>query len=97
MAILRLRDEGWLPLLPTAESIGGEAVLLPAIYNKRMEKRILSYSSYAEADAADAARDAELTPQERLVILIELRNRRHPDAAEQRLARVSRVTKLERR
>ncbi len=66
-------------------------------YNGSMEKRISAYSSLAEADKADAAKDAALTPKERLEILIELRNRRHPDAAEQRLVRVCRVTKLERR
>jgi hypothetical protein len=37
-----------------------------------------------------------MSPQERLNIVIELRNRRHPDAAEQRLARVYRVVELER-
>jgi hypothetical protein len=61
-----------------------------------MEKRIQTYSSYEEADKADAARDAALLPQERLTILIELRNRRHPDAAEQRFARVCRIIELER-
>ncbi len=66
------------------------------IYNRNMEKRVRVYSSHVEADEADLARDAALTPQERLEILFELRNRRHPDAAEERLARVCRVTKLER-
>jgi len=61
-----------------------------------MEKRIQTYSSYEEADKADAARDAALLPQERLTILIELRNRRHPDAAEQRFARVCHIIELER-
>jgi hypothetical protein len=37
-----------------------------------------------------------LSPEERLNIVIELRDRLHPDAAEQRLARVSRVVELER-
>jgi hypothetical protein len=37
-----------------------------------------------------------MSSEERLNILIELRDRRHPDAAEQRLARVSRVVELER-
>jgi hypothetical protein len=34
--------------------------------------------------------------EQRLNIVIELRDRRHPDAAEQRLARISRVVPLER-
>jgi len=59
-----------------------------------LENRVQVYSSYEEADNADAIRAAALTPQERLNILIELRNRRHPDAAQQRLARVSPVTGL---
>lgn len=62
----------------------------------KVEKKAFVYSSYEEADKADAARDKALTPQERLNITIELRNQRHPDAAQQRLARVYRVTKLER-
>jgi hypothetical protein len=37
-----------------------------------------------------------LTPEERIRIVIELRDRRHPDAVKQGLARVCRVTELER-
>jgi hypothetical protein len=37
-----------------------------------------------------------LTPEERLRIAIELRDLRHPDAAQQGLARVYRIVKLER-
>ena len=59
-----------------------------------MEKRIETYSSHAEADEAEVARDAALTAQERLEILFELRNRRHPDALNQPMARVCRVTTL---
>jgi hypothetical protein len=54
------------------------------------------FASFEEADEADALFDASLTAEERLRILIELRDRRHPDAAQQGLARVCRVTKLER-
>jgi hypothetical protein len=61
-----------------------------------MEKVVRIFKSFEEADEADALFDATLTPEERLRILIELRDRRHPDAAEQGLARVCRVTKLER-
>jgi hypothetical protein len=37
-----------------------------------------------------------MQPDERLRIVIELRDRRHPDAIKQGLARVSRVIELER-
>jgi hypothetical protein len=61
-----------------------------------VEKRVRIFSSFQDADEADARADAAMSSQERLNLLIELRDRRHPDAAEQRLARVSRVVKLER-
>jgi len=61
-----------------------------------VEKRARVFANFEEADAADARDDAAMSSEERLSILIELRDRRHPDAAEQRLARVSRVVELER-
>ena len=64
--------------------------------NTSMEKTAQVFGSFEEADRADARLDASLTPQERLQIAIELRDRRHPDAAEQGLARVCRVVELER-
>jgi hypothetical protein len=60
-----------------------------------VEKVIRVFHSFEEADDADARFYADLSPEDRLKILIELRDRRHPDAAQQRLARVYRVTKLE--
>lgn len=60
-----------------------------------MEKIVQVFASFADAEEADARYDAALTPQERLRILIELRDMRHPDAADQRLARVCRIIKLE--
>jgi len=60
-----------------------------------VEKRAKVFAS-EDADAADARHDAAMSADERLRILIELRDRRHPDAAEQRLARVSRVVELTR-
>jgi len=54
------------------------------------------FASIEDADEADARYDATMSPEERLNTVIELRDRRHPDAAEQRLARVSRVVELER-
>lgn len=65
-------------------------------HNIGVEKTVKVFGTFADADEADARFDAALSPQERLRILIELRDRRHPDAAEQRLARVSRIVELER-
>jgi hypothetical protein len=61
-----------------------------------MEKTARVFANFADADEADARDDAALSSAERLKILIELRDRRHPDTAEQRLARVCRVVALER-
>ena len=63
--------------------------------NKVVEKIVRVFESLEEADEADARVYASLSPEERLKILIELRDRRHPDAAEQGLARVCRVVELE--
>ena len=54
------------------------------------------FASFEDADEADARQDTAMSAEERLNILIELRDRRHPDAAEQRLARVYRIVELER-
>jgi hypothetical protein len=62
----------------------------------RVEKTVRIFPSFGEADDAEARADASLSPEERLRIVIELRDRRHPDAAEQGLARVCRVVKRER-
>ena len=59
-----------------------------------MEKTARVFSSFEEADRADALADAQLTPQERLRIVEELREQIHPDALKQRLARVCRITEL---
>jgi hypothetical protein len=61
-----------------------------------VEKVVKLFASFEDADEADARDDAAMSPEQRLRILIELRDRRHPDAAEQRLARVFRVVELER-
>ena len=61
-----------------------------------MEKKIRIFSSFEEADEADARAHASMTPEERLRLVIELRDRRHPDAANQGLARVCRIIKRER-
>ena len=54
------------------------------------------FASFEAADEAEARHDVAMSPEERLKILIELRDRRHPDAAEQILARVYRIVELER-
>jgi len=59
-----------------------------------VEKTARVFSSFEEADKADALADAQLTPQERLRIVEELREQIHPDAPKQGLARVCRVTEL---
>ena len=63
-------------------------------YNSVVEKRVRIFDSFEKADKANAREDMEMTPQQRVNIVLELRNRRHPDAAQQRLARVYRVVKL---
>jgi len=68
----------------------------PTGYNVSVEKAVRVFASFEDADKADARYDAAMSSEERLSILIELRDRRHPDAAEQRLARVYRVVELER-
>jgi hypothetical protein len=61
-----------------------------------MEKVVRVFDSFAEADEADALFDAQLSPEERIQIVIDLRDLRHPDAAQQGLARVCRIVELER-
>jgi len=61
-----------------------------------VEKKVRIFTSFEEADEADARDDASMSAQQRLNRLIQLRDERHPDAAEQRLARVCRVVELER-
>jgi hypothetical protein len=62
---------------------------------KSVEKTPRVFASFEDADKADARHDATMSSEERLKILIDLRNRRHPDAAEQCMARVLRVVELE--
>jgi hypothetical protein len=44
-----------------------------------MDKVIRVFHSLEEADAAAAREDAAMSPQDRLKILIDLRDLRHPD------------------
>jgi hypothetical protein len=68
----------------------------PTGHNRSAEKTARVFANFEDADEADAREDAAMSSDERLKVLIELRDRRHPDAAEQRLARVCRVVALER-
>ena len=52
------------------------------------------FPSFATADAADVLARSRMTPQERLAIFFALRERAHPDAVQQGLARVYRVLPL---
>jgi len=61
-----------------------------------VKKTLRVFESFEAADRADAERDASLTPEERIRIVLELHARRHPDAASQGFARVCRVVELER-
>jgi len=60
-----------------------------------VKKEIRVFHSHEEADKGDAAYYRSLTPKERVEITLELFSRRHPDAAQQRFARVCRLIKLE--
>lgn len=60
-----------------------------------MEKVVRVFHSFSEADAADAAEDRSMTPEQRVAMVFELRERLYPDAAQQGFARVYRVIELE--
>jgi hypothetical protein len=60
-----------------------------------MEKVVRIFNSFEEADVADALSRGRMSPQERVDIFCELRERANPDAFKQGFARVYRVLKLE--
>ena len=60
-----------------------------------MDKTVRIFSSFKEADEAEVREHMAMSPDERIRLVIELRDRRHPDAAKQGLARVYRVVELE--
>ena len=63
-----------------------------------MESAIAKFRTHREAEEATLAYYRRLSPAERLEILFELRTlaRKEDDAASERLARVYRITQLER-
>ncbi len=60
-----------------------------------MEKVVRVFRSWEEAEAADAQEDMDLSPQQRISIVLELQQRVFPDAAERGFERVCRVTQFE--
>jgi hypothetical protein len=63
-----------------------------------MEKVIRIFTSFADADAdaVEVEEDLEMPPERRISIVLELQERMYPNASQQRLARVHRITQLER-
>jgi len=59
-----------------------------------MDKVIRIFDSFEEADAADAKEDLDMTPERRVAMVFELRDRLYPDAAKQGFARICRVIEL---
>ena len=60
-----------------------------------MEKVVRIFNSFAEADAADIDEDMRMPPERRIANLLEIQERMYPDASQQRLARVYRITQFE--
>jgi hypothetical protein len=58
-----------------------------------MEPVIRKFSSHSEADADDEESDIQLSPGERLLMVMQLREQYYGDAVHQRLDRVYRVVK----
>ena len=61
-----------------------------------MEKVVRKFNSFEEADAAEHETYMRMTPDERMRIVLQLREQTYPDAIKQRLARVYRIVKFER-
>jgi len=58
-----------------------------------MEPVVRHFGSFKAAEAADIEEDPAMTPEQRVAIVLELRARFYPDAAQQGLARVYRITR----
>jgi hypothetical protein len=64
--------------------------------NAAVDKVVWVFRGFEEADRANAREMAAMTPAQRIQIVIELRDRRHPNASTEGFARVYRVIKRER-
>jgi hypothetical protein len=60
-----------------------------------MERVVRVFESFEDADQADALFRSRLTPQQRVDMFFEIRERARKDAVEPRLERVCRVLELE--
>jgi len=72
-----------------------QLALTPLHVNAAVEKTVRSFSSLKDAGESNAREDMAMSPDQRVRVVIELRDRRHPDAAKQGLARVCRIIKRE--
>ncbi|MFN7923409.1 MAG: hypothetical protein U0Q16_25125 [Bryobacteraceae bacterium] len=61
-----------------------------------LEKVIRVFHGFAEAEVAELAEDQSMTPEQRIELMLELRERFEPNSSQQALERVFRVTRLER-
>lgn len=61
-----------------------------------VEKVVRVLHGFEEADQANAQEMAAMTPAQRIQIVIELRDRRHPNASTEGFTRVYRVIKRQR-
>jgi hypothetical protein len=60
-----------------------------------VELTVRRFGSFEDADAADVEEDLRMTPEQRIAVVLELRERVYPGASEQRFERVCRITQLE--
>jgi hypothetical protein len=72
-----------------------QLALTPLHVYVAVEKTVRIFSSFKDADESNACEDLAMSPDQRVRVVIELRDRRHPDAAKQGLARVCRIIKRE--
>jgi hypothetical protein len=61
-----------------------------------MEKTARHFDSFKASELADIEGDLAMSPEERIAIVLELRARVYPDAAQQGFARVYRITNRQR-
>lgn len=61
-----------------------------------MEKVARIFDNFEEAEAADREDRARMTPEQRVEVFLQLRERSNPDAFTKGFARVCRVLELER-